>query len=150
MTTTAGVTLIMATVLVVTAGAARAGVLTAEADGVKVALGSEPAEPGASRKTTYTLRLVEASGTLVTGARVTLSGKMGDGMSIDQSALGLGPWDTQPSAQSGEFSNRRDVPAGFEPDDLEVRAQVEITREDLRVMAHREAVSPGTTGSCGS
>ncbi len=82
MTTTAGVTLIMATVLVVTASAARAGALTAEADGVKVALGREPAEPGTSRKTTYTLRLVEASGTPVTGARVTLSGKMGDGMSI--------------------------------------------------------------------
>jgi len=51
-TTTAGVTLIMAAVLVVTAGAARAGALTAEADGVQVALGSEPGEPGTSRKTT--------------------------------------------------------------------------------------------------
>ena len=61
---------------------AAAGTLTTEADGVKVEVTSQPLEPRTNGKTSYTLRLIDSTGTPVTGARVTLSGRMADGMSV--------------------------------------------------------------------
>lgn len=61
---------------------AEAGALSAETDGVRVELTSQPEQPRRSARTAYTLRLVDANGTPVTGAQVTLSGRMADGMSV--------------------------------------------------------------------
>ncbi|OGL16018.1 MAG: hypothetical protein A3F92_17040 [Candidatus Rokubacteria bacterium RIFCSPLOWO2_12_FULL_71_22] len=51
------------------AGAAAAS-LTADVDGIRVEVKSEPEKPVRDRKTTYTARLVDAAGTPVTEARV--------------------------------------------------------------------------------
>ena len=51
-------------------------------EGVRVELASQPARPGTGLETTYTLRLVDAGGKPVTGARVTLQGRMADGMTV--------------------------------------------------------------------
>jgi hypothetical protein len=58
-----------------------AGTLTAEADGVQIEVRSEPETPVRDRKTTYIVRLADAAGKPVTDARVTLTGRMADGMS---------------------------------------------------------------------
>ncbi len=62
------------------AGGAAAASLTAEATGIHVEVKSEPDIPLAAQKTTYTVRLVAKNGTPVTDARVTLTGRMADGM----------------------------------------------------------------------
>ncbi|MBI2158822.1 MAG: FixH family protein [Candidatus Rokubacteria bacterium] len=58
-----------------------AGTLTTEADGVQIEVRSEPETPVRDRKTTYIVRLADAAGKPVTDARVTLTGRMADGMS---------------------------------------------------------------------
>lgn len=60
---------------------AAAGTLTTQADGIQVEVRSAPEKPVKNRKTTYTVRLVDATGAPVTDARVTLTGRMADGMS---------------------------------------------------------------------
>lgn len=55
--------------------------ITAEVDGVQVAVKSEPERPVTARRTTYTVRLVDGNGNPLTGAKVTLTGRMADGMS---------------------------------------------------------------------
>ena len=61
---------------------ATAGTLDAELDGVRVELTSEPERPGTKRETSYVLRLVDSTGRPVTGAQITLRGRMADGMSV--------------------------------------------------------------------
>jgi hypothetical protein len=58
-----------------------AGSLTTEVSGVRVDLRSAPEAPVKHQKTIYTVRLVDAAGKPVTDARVTLTGRMADGMS---------------------------------------------------------------------
>jgi hypothetical protein len=60
--------------------AATAASLTTEADGIRVEVKSEPETPVTARKTTYAVRLVGSTGAPVTDARVTLTGRMADGM----------------------------------------------------------------------
>jgi hypothetical protein len=62
-----------------TAGAAS---LTTEIDGVRVEVGSVPEPPVRNHRATYTVRLIDRRGAPVTGARVTLTGRMADGMSV--------------------------------------------------------------------
>jgi len=57
------------------------GSVTTEVGGVRVALTSAPEAPVAHRKTAYTVRLVDPAGKPVSDARVTLTGRMADGMS---------------------------------------------------------------------
>jgi hypothetical protein len=64
------------------ASAAAAGTLTAHTDGVTVELTSQPEQPRTKGKTSCTLRLIDPAGAPVTGAQVTLSGRMADGMSV--------------------------------------------------------------------
>lgn len=59
-----------------------AGELTTEAGGVKVQVGSQPERPTTGRKTVYTVRLEDPAGTPLSGAKITLSGRMADGMSV--------------------------------------------------------------------
>jgi len=60
----------------------RAGALSAEVQGLRVELASEPAQPLRNKETTYTLRLRDSSGNPVNGAKATLSGQMADGMAV--------------------------------------------------------------------
>lgn len=60
---------------------AMAASLTTDVGGVRVELSSDPGTPVKDRKTAYTLRLVDAAGKPITDARVTLTGRMADGMS---------------------------------------------------------------------
>ncbi len=60
---------------------ATAASVTTKTDGVEVEVRSEPEMPVRDRKTVYTVRLVDAAGKPVTNARVTLTGRMADGMS---------------------------------------------------------------------
>lgn len=62
-------------------GSAVAGALTTEVDGLRVEVRSDPETPVRDRKTTYIVRLADAAGKPVTDARVTLTGRMADGMS---------------------------------------------------------------------
>lgn len=55
--------------------------VTTDADGVRVELSSKPEPPVKDRKTIYTVRLVDSAGKPITDARVTLTGRMADGMS---------------------------------------------------------------------
>ena len=64
-----------------TATGALAASLTADVDGVHVRVSSVPDTPRTGRKTAYTVRLVDAAGNPITDARVTLTGRMADGMS---------------------------------------------------------------------
>lgn len=72
----------VAALLSLFAAAALAASLTAEADGIRVEVTSEPDKPVKDRKTTYTVRLRDGAGRAVTGARVTVTGRMADGMSV--------------------------------------------------------------------
>jgi len=65
----------------VVATGAMAGTLTTEVNGVRVELTSVPETPVTARKTIYTVRLLDGAGKPVTDARVTLTGRMADGMS---------------------------------------------------------------------
>lgn len=55
--------------------------LTTATNGVRLDLRSTPDTPVRDRKTTYTVRLLDAAAKPVTDARVTLIGRMADGMS---------------------------------------------------------------------
>lgn len=61
---------------------ATAGRLDSEVDGIRAELTSEPERPGTRRETSYVLRLVDSAGRPVTGAQITLRGRMADGMSV--------------------------------------------------------------------
>lgn len=58
------------------------GSRSAEVDGVRVELSSEPEQPGTARATVYRVRLSSSDGSRVTGAKVTLQGRMADGMTV--------------------------------------------------------------------
>lgn len=60
---------------------AMAGSLRTDVDGVRVELGTAPDTPVTDRKTAYMVRLADSSGKPITDARVTLTGRMADGMS---------------------------------------------------------------------
>lgn len=60
---------------------AKAGSVTTDVEGVRVELRSTPGTPVKDRKTTYTVRLLDSARKPVTAARVTLTGRMADGMS---------------------------------------------------------------------
>lgn len=78
-----GTAICLAATLIVSAPATLpAGDLTTEAGGVKVTVGSQPERPTTGRKTVYIVRLEEPAGTPVSGAKITLSGQMADGMSV--------------------------------------------------------------------
>ncbi len=64
----------------VIATSATAGSLTIEVDGVRVGIASTPDPPVTDVKTAYTVQLLEAAGKPITDARVTLTGRMADGM----------------------------------------------------------------------
>jgi hypothetical protein len=64
------------------AGGAAAANLTRDVDGMRIEVRSEPERPVRDRTTRYTVRLVDSAGTPVMDARVTLSGRMADGMSV--------------------------------------------------------------------
>lgn len=57
------------------------GSATTNVDGVSIELNSAPDAPIKDQKTTYTLRVLDAAGKPITDARVTLTGRMADGMS---------------------------------------------------------------------
>lgn len=61
---------------------AGAGSFQAEASGLRLELTSEPGQPIQGRETVYTLSLRVPAGRQVTGAKVTLMGKMPDGMTV--------------------------------------------------------------------
>ncbi len=74
------------------------GSATTNVDGVGVELRSVPDAPIKDQKTTYTLRLLDAAGKPITDARVTLTGRMSDGMST---AAALRPA-SEPGVYRGE------------------------------------------------
>jgi hypothetical protein len=59
-----------------------AGNLSADVDGIRVELTSEPERPGTKQPTAYVLRLTDAQGMPLSGAKVTLQGRMADGMMV--------------------------------------------------------------------
>lgn len=61
---------------------AGAASLRTETGGLSVELASDPAPPVQGRDTVYTLSLRDAAGRPVTGAKVTLVGRMPDGMAV--------------------------------------------------------------------
>jgi hypothetical protein len=63
-------------------GLVAGGTLTTETDGLRVELASEPEYPAAARPTTYRLRLSNLDGSPVTAVKVTLQGRMADGMTV--------------------------------------------------------------------
>jgi hypothetical protein len=75
----AAVLCVLTSLVIVTA--AMAGSLTTEASGVRVELESSPDTPVTDRRTVYTVRLADPDGRPVTGANLTLTGRMADGMS---------------------------------------------------------------------
>ncbi len=58
------------------------GTLSADVDGVHIEVTSKPERARTSGETEYIARLVDADGNPVTGARVALHGRMGDGMTV--------------------------------------------------------------------
>lgn len=60
---------------------ATAASLTTDIDGVRVELSSKPETPVKDRKSAYPVRLVDSAGRPISDARVTLTGRMADGMS---------------------------------------------------------------------
>ena len=66
------------------------GALDTDVDGVRVELTSEPDKPGTRDATTYRLRLRDADGGAVAGARVALQAQMADGMTV-VAPLRVGP-----------------------------------------------------------
>lgn len=59
-----------------------AGTLETAVEGVRVEVSSEPANPGTGQATTYVVKLTQADGAPLTGAKVTLRGRMADGMTV--------------------------------------------------------------------
>ena len=70
----------------------------AESTGLRAELTSEPAQPVRARETVYTLALRDGTGRPVAGAKVTLMGRMADGMTV------LAPLRESPEA--GMYSGR--------------------------------------------
>lgn len=60
----------------------RGAELTTDVGGVRVEVASAPAQPGTRQPTQYRLRLRQADGTPITGVKVTLRGRMADGMTV--------------------------------------------------------------------
>jgi hypothetical protein len=58
------------------------GTLSAGVDGLRIEVTSKPERARTNGETEYIARLVDADGTPVTGARVALHGRMGDGMTV--------------------------------------------------------------------
>ncbi len=58
------------------------GTLNADVDGVSIELTSSPERATTKDETEYVARLVDADGQPVSGARMTLHGRMGDGMTV--------------------------------------------------------------------
>lgn len=86
------------TVLLVSPPEVRAGSFRTEANGLRVELESEPSQPVQGQETAYTLSLRDAAGRQVTRAKVTLMGRMLDGMTV------LTP--LRESSQAGRYSGR--------------------------------------------
>ena len=59
-----------------------AGTLSTEVEGFRAELTSSPEGPRAGQETTYTVRLLDRRGAPVHAAKVTLGGRMGDGMTV--------------------------------------------------------------------
>lgn len=59
-----------------------AGTLKTDVGGVGVELSSAPENPGTRQATTYVVKLTSADGAPLTGAKVTLRGRMADGMTV--------------------------------------------------------------------
>lgn len=59
-----------------------AGTLKTDVGGVGIELSSEPENPGTRQATTYLVRLTQVDGAPLTGAKVTLRGRMADGMTV--------------------------------------------------------------------
>lgn len=59
-----------------------AGTLKTDVGGVGVELSSAPEKPGTRQPTTYLVRLTQADGAPLTAAKVTLRGRMADGMTV--------------------------------------------------------------------
>lgn len=93
----AGVAAVFAMLLLVPRDA-RAGSFLAEARGLRVELASEPGRPMQGRDTVYTLWLRDPAGRPVAGAKVTLTGRMADGMTV------LAP--LRESSEAGMYSGR--------------------------------------------
>jgi hypothetical protein len=79
-------------------GLVAAGSLNAQVDGLRLELTSEPDRPGTRRPTTYRLRLSTQQSDPVTDAKVTLHGRMADGMTV------LAP--LQPGPEPGAYHGR--------------------------------------------
>lgn len=68
--------------VILTAASVGAGSLNAENDGIRVELRSEPERPVTNANTRYTVRPQGPAGEPLTGARLTLSGRLGDGAPV--------------------------------------------------------------------
>src|SRR3989338_7887035 len=75
-----------------------AGTLKTDVGGVGVELSSEHENPGPRQATTYVVRLTQADGAPLTGAKVTLRGRMADGMTV------IAP--LAPTAEPGVYRGR--------------------------------------------
>jgi hypothetical protein len=58
------------------------GTLSADVDGVRIEVTSKPERARTHGETEYIARLVDVDGKPITGARVALQGRMGDGMTV--------------------------------------------------------------------
>ncbi|MBI2016496.1 MAG: FixH family protein [Candidatus Rokubacteria bacterium] len=75
-----------------------AGTLKTDVGGVGVELSAEPENPGTRQATTYVVKLTQADGAPLTGAKVTLRGRMADGMTV------IAP--LSPTAEPGVYRGR--------------------------------------------
>ena len=76
------VVFLVAGLLTVSPSGLTAGNLSAEADGIRAELSTDPERRARGQETTYKLRLFDSAGKPLTGARVTLRGRMADGMTV--------------------------------------------------------------------
>jgi len=77
----AGLAILLAGLTAAVAIEAWAADVTREIDGVHVEVRSVPSTPLTTRKTIYTVRLLDAAAQPVTDARITVTARMKDGMS---------------------------------------------------------------------
>ncbi len=73
---------VAAALLVIAPSDLVAGHLSAEVEGFRAVLTSSPERPRAGQETVYSVRLLDHRGAPVGAARVTLRGRMGDGMIV--------------------------------------------------------------------
>ena len=76
------VVFLVAGLLTVSPSGLTAANLSAEADGIRAELSTDPERPARGQETTYKLRLFDSAGKPLTGARVALHGRMADGMTV--------------------------------------------------------------------